>query len=527
MKSDPQLGFLDDFIARTIFTDKKLYSDVAKLIKLSREGNLCVRLEDLSSEMVSFPMNVLEDFPSSPIVRDQERFYLQKNWVYETLILKHIQRLKKAPAPHFFNQSTFEKQLNIQKTLNLQQMHAIRTTLHSCLTLICGGPGTGKTYTAAKLVELLLFALKKEEKKNFRICLSAPTGKAAAHLTSALLAQNFALEGARIETATLHRLLKIQPGENRLFSNRAIDADLVIVDEASMIDVSVLAHLLESISDTTLLVLMGDSDQLPPVESASLFSEMASSFGVFLEKSLRTEEAHLQNLAKVVRQGDEVELVHLLKSQHSSLAHLVWNFDASLSEKLIHEIDPILSWEKPDPKQSIEKYGRFRILNALRQGPFGVNHLNEQIFKSLKQKQQRGQWWAIPILVTVNDSRLGLYNGTSGVLVGQNLKDAVAYFLDDSKEGVCSFSMPPTYEIAFCLSIHKSQGSEFEEVLALFPEGSENFGREALYTAVTRSKKVLRIVGKEDVLKKMLGQRLQRQSGLLERMRPGILKPGA
>jgi exodeoxyribonuclease V alpha subunit len=263
--------------------------------------------------------------------------------------------------------------------------------------------------------------------------------------------------------------------------------------------------------------LMGDPDQLPPVDTGSLFGEMASSFGIFLEKSLRTEEAHLQDLASLIRRGDHQELLRIVTSDHPSFVHLPWKFDSDLSQKLYREIDPILSFEKPDPQKAIEKYQRCRILNALRQGPFGVDHLNNQIFHLLEQRKQKGQWWAIPILITVNDSRSQLYNGTSGVLIGQNLKDAVAYFPDDAGTGVRALS-PPAYEMAFCLSIHKSQGSEFEEVLSLFPEGSENFGREALYTAATRSKKRLKIAGHLEVLQKMLSQHSRKRSGFSERI---------
>ncbi len=239
-------------------------------------------------------------FPKAPIIRKNGLYYLQKNWVYETYILQQVLRLRKSPPPSYFDRSLLEENLScIADKLMPAQAEAIRKSLEQSLSLISGGPGTGKTYTAALLVRLLLSAL---TKKQFYVSIAAPTGKAASHLEAAL--GQFTDPRLHCQTSTLHKLLKLQPGSQRLFKGERIDADLILVDEASMIDVSLLAHLLEAIGDESLLILIGDSNQLPPVDAGSLFAEISELFGSRLDRCMRTEDRDLEQLSEAVKRGD-------------------------------------------------------------------------------------------------------------------------------------------------------------------------------------------------------------------------------
>ncbi len=447
---------------------------------ISREGHLCWK----TTEAPELPPSIIEEGkdrnPKAPIIRQNDRYYLNRNWVYETHILEQVKRLRSLQPPVI-------SLPHLDDPLLPQQKKALNSALQNRFTLICGGPGTGKTFTASVIAKTLASSNK------IKIALAAPTGKAASHLQSVLGKLD-----ALVEASTLHRLLRITPGENRLFSSRKIDADLVIVDEASMIDVPLLAHLLEAVE--TRLVLMGDPDQLPPVEAGSLFAEMATLFGIRLQKSMRTDDLALQALAEGITRGELDFPCQPLK-------------DLNLYEK----IQPLISLAEPDPALCLKELNQFRVLGALRQGPFGIDALNRQLVQELSQKIRPGQWWVIPLLITSNEPRQELYNGTCGVLIGKSrggvqLREGTAYF----PQKVAFKNLPP-FEVAFCLSIHKSQGSEFDRVLALFPPGSENFGREALYTAVTRAKKECEIWGDDTTLKKMLSQRFHKTSGFTDR----------
>ena len=267
------------FFAKHLLGDQ--YSEekgdfIASLLQSAREGHFCLK----SPNAPTLP-------PIPEIVKDKDRYYLKKNWVYETTIMEQIQRLRASPITSLATPP---------EHLNAEQKEAIRQMLNQSFSILCGGPGTGKTYTAALFVSLLA------KTPSYRVVVTAPTGKAALHLHAKVLSEN---PHIKCEVSTLHRLLKLKPGETNLFSSRRIDADLILVDEASMMDVSLFAHLLEAVGDQTRLVLLGDPNQLPPVEVGSLFTECAEQFGIFLEKCMRTEDPHLQASAKAILEGDE------------------------------------------------------------------------------------------------------------------------------------------------------------------------------------------------------------------------------
>ncbi len=535
MENVSEFGSLDRFFAQRVlgesYSEEKAFF-FSSLMKISRQGHLCWTPDpDLCRQALSFSSDIVETgcdgvlFPRAPVVRQGNRFYLQRNWVYETYLLREVKRLRSLRLPSFYDPEKFERELGKlveQSKLLPAQAKVLKDAFENPFSLICGGPGTGKTYVSGFFIRLLAASLRKEEKRKIKISIAAPTGKAAAHLQSSLLKQGNLDPAIECEASTIHRLLGLRPEENRLFSGRKIDADLVIIDEASMLDVSLFAHLFEAIGNESRLVLIGDPNQLPPIETGSLFAEMTALFATPLQRSMRTKEGDLQAFAEAVNQGDSFEAERLLKEDRPSLVRLAWDFDDGFQEKIFREIQFYFSDSEPEPKALLKEMESFRILSSLRQGPLGIDALNRSIVQEMARRfklKKPGQWWAIPIMAVANAPKLEIYNGSCGILIGKSeieLNKGSAFF-PDSQGAVRLCKTPPPFVPAFCLSVHKSQGSEFEKVLALFPPGSENFGREAIYTAATRAKKRLELAITDEVLRNMLSRRSRKTSGFTER----------
>ena len=474
--------FADLFAPKTAQDKEQLL----ELMASARKGHLCLHsLKDPSIQWAK----------SAPIIRDQNRLYLQRNWALETLIVEHVRRLQQG-NPRFI-----PNRLETAPTLLQAQAEAIHFASSHSLTLISGGPGTGKTFTAQQLIQSFVNALPKGASP-LRVKIAAPTGKAADRLAQKIPSH----EQLLCEASTLHRLLRVYPGRSRLLAQKPIDADLILVDEASMIDAQLFAHLLLATPSDARLILLGDPDQLPPIEGGGVFADLADLFAIRLSVCHRTQEDTLHRLFDALREGDAGPLLEILEP-------LPKQFDLPRAAK------PYL--ERPDPLSLIEEFDQMRLICPLRQGPVGVDVINRTLLLRQQKELAFGNWWAAPILATGNDHELKIYNGTPGVILARYEGGSLprGFEMVTFPDGR-SFPLHrlPGYELAYALSVHKSQGSEFDEVFCILPEGSEEFGKEALYTALTRAKKRVRLAGSVNILLQMISSKSRPLSGIQERL---------
>lgn len=359
--------------------------------------------------------------------------------------------------------------------ITFEQGDAIYKGCTQSITLISGGPGTGKTYTAGVLLALFWRLIAEVPCK---IVLAAPTGKAAANLQKSFSKFANSLPGLQdVQATTLHALLRLG-GKREL---KPLDADLILIDESSMIDTKRMVALMEAVKPGTRIIFMGDPYQLPPVEVGGLFAELiqAGSAGSLLTKCQRTDLAAIVEMAQAILEGRGDNVI--LNTQ----------IEPFLEEALAEYTPP----ENATIEELLNFFSKYRILSPVNRGAWGCETINAQLFTKLTREKQEA---IVPIMVTKNDRTLNLNNGDVGILVGGS-----AYFSGVEVRKIPAIALAE-YTLAYCLSVHKSQGSEFDKVLLLWPEGAERFGRPGLYTGVTRAKKRVDLVCAPETFKKTL-----------------------
>jgi exodeoxyribonuclease V alpha subunit len=411
-----------------------------------------------------------------------------------------------------------------------EQRAAAKVALAQGLTVLTGGPGTGKTTTVARLLALLASGTR------LRIALAAPTGKAAARLQEAVQLEVGKLDEADQEAlsgmhaTTLHRLLGSRPDTSARFRhNRGnrLPHDVIVVDETSMVSLTMMARLLEAVRPDARLILVGDPDQLASVEAGAVLADLVDGLDESKLAALKTPHRFGESigaLASAIRAGDADEAVEVLRAGGD---HIEWIDTDQPSEHLRKVVVPQARRLREaailgNAEVGLQTLDEHRLLCAHRRGPYGVRFWNRQVERWLSEETGEPIWsdWYAgrPVLVTANDYGLGLYNGDTGVtVVHDGMLRAVIAGAERKEFATSRLSDVDTLH---AMTIHKSQGSQADEVTVLLPqEDSRLLMRELFYTAVTRAKARVRIIASEQAVRAAVNRRAVRASGLARRLR--------
>jgi exodeoxyribonuclease V alpha subunit len=516
----------------------------------------------------------------APFILHRNRLYLHRYFQYESAILGHIHRLLNAEAAtRSACKDALLQQVNLIAALeaeySLQNLPpelcadwSLAAVIMACLqhfTILTGGPGTGKTTTVAKIL-WVQYTLQ----PNCRIALAAPTGKAATRMADSLQSTTLPLPDAirnklqQLQPVTLHRLLGSKNEDIYFRHNESnpLPFDLVIVDECSMIDVAMFAKLLSAISSSTRILLLGDKNQLASVEAGSLFGDLCSQTAAINTFSSDTQNFINQFLATPSRSIPKAPTAsahplaeHIIELQYSHRFSSKSGI-GRLSDAILHNRTTVLdefllnnqggevsimsqdsdtalntfidSYEayirEPDIYQALQLFQQQRILCAVREGKGGLAECNQLAESRLKKNNclqpDTPFYENRPIIITRNNKELGLVNGDVGIV--RTIQGSKKLWLDAGNGEVRGISVQYIQhaETVFAMTIHKSQGSEYNRVFIRMPNHPDIpiLTRELLYTAVTRAKQQAIILSSELVLKATAAGSVQRASGITHRM---------
>jgi exodeoxyribonuclease V alpha subunit len=499
----------------------------------------------------------------TPLVLDASRLYLERYWCYEREVADDLlARAATVPArPAVARADVLDALLTGAGSAD--QRAAVAKALDGAITVIAGGPGTGKTTTIAAMLAALV-----GDTQSARIALAAPTGKAAARLAQALQAAAVQLPAdtraalSAIDASTIHRLLGREPGSASRFRHGVDDPlphDVIVVDETSMVSLPLMAKLLAAVRRDARLVLVGDPDQLASVEAGAVLGDITagitdhsptdqpptdqpstdqsrtalgdaplhgplSSRIALLRTSRRfAVDSPIGALAAAVRNGDTAAALDVLRAGTDSVSWFAVDDPAVVPDAVRARIvDVVLSVRdaatEGDAAAALRSLDRLRVLCAHRRGAHGVTSWNARIERWLRLERPTdvvaGWYRGRPVLVTANDYRNNLFNGDIGVVVDHDGAVRVAFEGIDAPRKLAPAALD-VVDTVHAMTIHKSQGSEFDHaVVVLPPPGSPLLSRELLYTALTRARHGVTVLGPAASIEAAIERRVARATGL-------------
>jgi exodeoxyribonuclease V alpha subunit len=488
-----------------------------------------------------------------PLVLRGSRLYLARYEVCEAEVAARLKALSEgevAPVQAALVEAALER-LFPGSWRNEEQMEAVRAAAGRRLTVLAGGPGTGKTTTVVRLLAVLIEQALARGEAPPSVLLLAPTGKAAARLAESIASQRGLLASSGAVSAevlaaipasamTIHRALRPRNDWLTRFVHDASNPwphDLVLLDEVSMVDLPMMARTLAAVGPRARLVLLGDPDQLPSVGPGAVLGDLCAlqgeqGLGTSLSRLVKSRRfdagGGVGKMARAIHEED-LDALRALAAAPALDARIIAP-EGRLSRSSAFLGGAVSGWtafcQAQGPAAKLAAMDQFRVLCATRVGADGVEAVNLAIERALRREGllwPNEDWYdGRPILITTNDYQLDLYNGDTGVVAREEPDEPLKAWFPDGSGGLRGIAPArlPAHETCFAMTVHKSQGSEFSSVMLGLPnKPGRVLSRELLYTGVTRAKKVITLVGVAEVVEAAVRRPARRTTGLTARLR--------
>lgn len=498
-----------------------------------------LRREALLEELLGSPVVAARTPPAAerPLVLDRERLYLHRLFDAECRLAERLVALAADSEPIPGIERAIARMFDEREDRTTEAVAALRTALERRLCIVTGGPGTGKTTLAAKLIAVLVAEGLANPR---RIGLAAPTGKAASRIQESVrgkLAQPPLddVPGIRefpAEAWTIHRLLASR-------TSRLSRLDALVVDECSMADLKLMDRLATALPPRCRLILLGDANQLASVEPGSVFSDLcrageAGPLGrsvTTLRKNYRfAEHSAIGRLARAIVAGDAAGAAAVLRRGSDAETRLEPLADEDafdrFAEKCAETWAEHMARLEADP-ETADPFPSERVLCSHRRGPFGTQRFNRLVERRLARMGRRSHreefYVGRPIIVSRNDRQTNLSNGDTGVVVPGDSGHTRVWFPDLDRDGeryLVPLARLPQHESFFALTVHRAQGSEYDDLVIIpGPAESRVNTRELFYTAVTRARNTVTVMAGENAVRAAVLRTTSRSTGLLDRLR--------